>query len=224
LPGSSQGRAGWPREWAIDKKYPSRLSNVDLTKTIRFWPHLSPSEGHFIALLQKNEETAGSARQVKVKRFPEMANIYKIFHQFCEKILVTPEPTFEISHLAMSGNHLYCLPVDPPDVSGLKVIRPGWWLGTLKQGHPEKGNLIRSAVRFEPAHALALGLQAENARLQVNLCSESPDITAYLRGEILSIPGDEGWILVCVDGFPIGWGKRTANEVKNHYPRHLRLR
>jgi NOL1/NOP2/fmu family ribosome biogenesis protein len=31
-------------------------------------------------------------------------------------------------------------------------------------------------------------------------------------------------VLVCVDGFPLGWGKRVGSVVKNHYPRGLRRR
>ena len=34
--------------------------------------------------------------------------------------------------------------------------------------------------------------------------------------------GESGWLLVTVDGFPLGWGKRTGRIVKNHYPRGLR--
>ena len=32
----------------------------------------------------------------------------------------------------------------------------------------------------------------------------------------------KGWQLICVDGYPLGWGKRTGDVVKNHYPKGLR--
>ena len=35
---------------------------------------------------------------------------------------------------------------------------------------------------------------------------------------------DPGWVLVTVDGFPLGWGKRVGSTVKNHYPKGLRRR
>jgi len=39
-----------------------------------------------------------------------------------------------------------------------------------------------------------------------------------LRGE--SVPAEAtGWTVVCVNGFPIGWGKGVQGTLKNHYPR-----
>jgi NOL1/NOP2/fmu family ribosome biogenesis protein len=38
----------------------------------------------------------------------------------------------------------------------------------------------------------------------------------------LRSPGEDGWTLAAVDGFPLGWGKRVAGVLKNHYPRGLR--
>ena len=32
----------------------------------------------------------------------------------------------------------------------------------------------------------------------------------------------KGWALVCVDGYPAGWGKVNGAQVKNHYPKGLR--
>ena len=110
-----------------------------------------------------------------------------------------------------AGSYLYYLPENLPDLRGLKVIHPGWWLGTLKKD------------RFEPSHALALGLRASQARQVLNFGAQSDEIEAYLHGETLSDPGENGWILVCVDGFPLGWGKRWNGVVKNYYPRGLRM-
>ena len=33
---------------------------------------------------------------------------------------------------------------------------------------------------------------------------------------------EKGWCGVCVDGFPIGWGKVVGDTVKNHIPKGLR--
>ena len=35
-------------------------------------------------------------------------------------------------------------------------------------------------------------------------------------------PGPDGWTLVAVDGFGLGWGKRAGGRLKNHYPHALR--
>ena len=54
--------------------------------------------------------------------------------------------------LALVGSYLYALPPELPDLSGLRFLHPGWWLGTIKKD------------RFEPSHALALGLTLADAR------------------------------------------------------------
>ena len=47
-------------------------------------------------------------------------------------------------------------------------------------------------------------------------------IKKYLKGESLTIEGNDGWNLVLTDGYPIGWGKRSGGVLKNHYPKGLR--
>ena len=110
----------------------------------------------------------------------------------------------------VAGSYLYWQPPEALELGGLRAIHPGWWLGTLKKG------------RFEPSQALAMGLRAEDARLYLDLQPDSAACAAYLRGETLPAPGPDGWLLVCVGGYPLGWGKRTAGVVKNYYPKGLR--
>ena len=132
---------------------------------------------------------------------------YKLFSEFCRAAL---NIAFEPERLALVGSYLYRLPEGSPELAGLKVIHPGWWLGTLKKG------------RFEPSHALALGLQAQDARSKIDFRADDPQLAAYLRGETLASPGEAGWLFVCVEGFPLGWGKRSQGIVKNYYPKGLR--
>ena len=32
----------------------------------------------------------------------------------------------------------------------------------------------------------------------------------------------DGWTLITVDGYSIGWGKTVKGQIKNHYPKGLR--
>ena len=129
------------------------------------------------------------------------------YEAFCAEHL-TGLPAAE--DLAVAGTYLYHLPPDWPDVSGLRVIHPGWWLGSFKKG------------RFEPSHALALALHPEDVRRTVDLDADGPEVQAYLRGEALRQAGDDGWVLVTVSGYPLGWAKRVSGWLKSHYPRGLR--
>jgi NOL1/NOP2/sun family putative RNA methylase len=116
------------------------------------------------------------------------------------------------------GDALYWLPHTPNgspitagDLRGLKVVRPGLHLGDIRKN------------RLEPAHALALAVAPDTAAWVQTYRPDAPEIAAYLRGE--TIPAHEnisGWGLVAVDGLPLGWGKASAGQIKNHLPKGLR--
>ena len=75
-------------------------------------------------------------------------------------------------------------------------------------------------------------LKPEEARLSLSLEPGGEEALRYLRGEALSLDGDQypwlkgekGWILVCIGTFSAGWGKLSGNVLKNHYPKGLRIR
>lgn len=108
------------------------------------------------------------------------------------------------------GDNLYLAPGELPDLSGIKVLRPGLHLGELKKN------------RFEPSHALALALSPEEAAHVLDLGGADAAVSAYLNGQTFSAAGEKGWYLICVDGFSAGWGKLAGGIMKNHYPRGLR--
>ena len=107
----------------------------------------------------------------------------------------------------------YLLPEEAPSLKGLKVLRPGLHLGTMKKD------------RFEPAHALALAIRAEDAVLSFDLSVEEAE--KYLAGYALTAQNDsmqkeKGWYLITVEGYSLGWGKLSGGIMKNHYPKGLR--
>ena len=108
------------------------------------------------------------------------------------------------------GDNLYLAPKDMPGLKGLRVLRPGLHLGTLKK------------KRFEPSHALALALSPVEAVYVWNLHARDAEVKAYLRGETFGAFGPKGWYLICVDGWSLGWGKLSGGIMKNHYPKGLR--
>lgn len=108
------------------------------------------------------------------------------------------------------GQQLYLVPMGAPQFQGLRVLRPGLHLGTIKKN------------RFEPSHALALTLRPEQVRHVLRLAAGSQEVMGYLRGETLNAQGEKGWYLVTADGFGIGWGKLSGSVLKNHYPKGLR--
>jgi NOL1/NOP2/sun family putative RNA methylase len=183
---------------------------LSLRRAVRLWPHRLAGEGHFVAILERAQETRGEevvsdhlSRHTKAVPKP----LLQQYRNFCHEAL-NWFPGEE--NLALVGMYLYALPDGLPDLSGLRVIHPGWWLGSFKK------------ARFEPSHALAMGLESASARRVINLEMGSTDVMKFLRGESLLSSGEEGWLLVTVDSHPLGWGKRVDGVVKNFYPKGLR--
>lgn len=191
----------------------------ELADTIRLWPHHIKGEGHYLAVLRKagNIEHAkfGWCKNGLEEGLSERA--CKIAGKGCVEYLdfvkeaLKPEmmQQFMGKHLTF-GEQLYQIPEGMPAVKGLKVLRPGLHLGTIKKN------------RFEPSHALALALRAEYACRVADLSAEGREIRGYLNGETFPWEGEKGWYLITVDGYSIGWGKLAGGVMKNHYPKGLR--
>lgn len=135
------------------------------------------------------------------------------FNNFCEEMIRDREWLVRGRRFLTFGENLYLIPGEMPDMTGLKVLRPGLHVGTLKKG------------RLEPSHALALFLKAENVKKTLEIGSGEL-AEHYLKGETLTIPEEagslKGWVLVTCDGYSIGFGKADRSVLKNHYPKGLR--
>lgn len=199
-----------------------RAADVDilagLEGTIRLWPHQLKGEGHYLAVLHKagtlDKNSPGYCRNGMETGITERDA--KTPGKGCVEYLEFAKETLRIQagrkgeRYLKFGDQLYLIPEGMPSVKGLKVLRPGLHLGTIKKN------------RFEPSHALALSMRPEEAVHVVNLGCDSREIRGYLNGETFSCEGEKGWYLVTVDGYSIGWGKLAGGVMKNHYPKGLR--
>ncbi|MGC8779402.1 MAG: RsmB/NOP family class I SAM-dependent RNA methyltransferase [Anaerolineae bacterium] len=200
-PGFAAGRPDW-----IGRV--SASGSADLAAAVRLWPHTGPGEGHFIAVLRRRSDADVPASQPKPWRHAALPRpVERAYQEFCAQNLASAAAA---ERLALVGAYLYALPPGLPDLTGLRFLHPGRWLGTLKKG------------RFEPSHALALCLRPADALRCADLPADSPELHAYLRGESFRSAGEDGWTLIAADGFAVGWGKRVAGVMKSHYPRGLR--
>ncbi len=200
LPHRSGVRPGRP-DWIAEP-------SAGLEHTARFWPHLVPGEGHFVARLRR---TDGPERRVKPATFaPPPRQARDLWGAFVRETFADdPAPD---APLTLRGDQLIALPQAVPDLAGVQTLRSGLWLGTLKKN------------RLEPSHSLALALtppELSGART-LELSPDSPELTRYLHGDVLGAPGENGWLLVTVAGFALGWGRRSQGTVKNFYPKGLR--
>ncbi len=188
--------------------------NPKLSGAARLWPHLLPGEGHFIARLQRSpkaSEIQPAPGWLPRPLSKESQSYYQNF--FAETLKAENTPEFihpNSKRLAQFGDRLYAIPAHLPDLRGLSVIHWGWWLGTFK------------TKRFEPSHALAMGLNAKAARMSLSLSAEDRDTIGFIRGLPFRVDGPPGWMLITVEGYPLGWGKRVQNRIRSHSPRWLR--
>ena len=165
--------------------------------SFRMWPHKLLGEGHFAAVLRKNQ---GEEAQVSLCAQEKLPKQWLTFAKELEISL--PE-----GKAVSFGQSLFWVSPECPSLERLKVLRPGLELGTVKKD------------RFEPAHALALWLKSCGCVHRLE--PESEALKDYLHGEV--IPSQKkGWCLVTAGDYPIGWGKGDGRVLKNHYPKGLR--
>lgn len=195
---TSRGRPEW-----VDKSLDPSLV-ASLAKTVRLWPHHGIGEGHFVAILQRVDTGEKRSYQPAPTLKPSL-RVMDLFRDFCHNTL---KDVTWITNLAQIGERLYQIPAHLPALPGLRIIHPGLWLGSLRKN------------RFEPSHALSMCLTRDQVRLIIQCDYE--EAIRYLRGETLHREGEEGWVLVTIDNFPLGWGKRTQGIIKNFYPKALR--
>lgn len=194
----SEGVAAW-----------TDASQPGLERTIRLFPHHVDGEGHYLAVLGKagsvSDNYEGYCARGPEKGIPERdAKEYLDFAK--DTLRVKPE-----GKLIRFGEQLYLAPEEMPATKGLKVLRPGLHLGTMKKN------------RFEPSHALALALRPEDVLHSYDMEGNSREVRMYLNGQTLQEDGEKGWYLMTVDGYSIGWGKLAGGMIKNHYPKGLRI-
>lgn len=182
--------------------YGVEASDEVIGGTVRIMPHLANGEGHFCTRFVKTDGESVRVKPLKAQKNPAFD---KAFGKFCDAYLnVRPKADL------FFGEYGYSAPEGCPDLDRLRVLRAGVQLGKLVKD------------RFEPSHSLALSLKAEEAKNTLLLREGSKEVLSYLSGETL--PCDrEGWVLVCAEGLPLGWGKASGGTLKNHLPKGLRI-
>lgn len=179
-----------------------KQSDPNMEKTVRIFPHKMKGEGHFLALLRKGEASGQKTNfsSKGVKKIPEE------LAEFFTDISWELEP----ERLDIHGERVYYMPKNLPDLKGIRFLRSGLLLGELKK------------KRFEPSQALAMNLRKEEYQKTLSFSVEDERIQRYLKGETIEVDDlvsskAKGWYLVCVDGFPLGWGKLAGGTLKNKY-------
>jgi NOL1/NOP2/fmu family ribosome biogenesis protein len=178
-----------------------------LRKTGRFWPHKGPGHGHYYALLHRRGDPPDTLPDLwKGDRVP--GRILSLYRKTLGAALAQSPP--EEGLILTPEDDLYITPMAPHLWERLRVLRPGWWVASLR--HNE----------INPDHALAMALRPDDVAATIDLPLDDPRIESYLKGGFWSDATPAGFVLVTVAGFPLGWAKRSGGRLRSRYPIHLR--
>ena len=189
--------------------------DLRLKRCVRLFPHKLNGEGHFMALFQKAGTPDHVQQPSHVRPNP---GTEKWLRAFFEEIGLRSlgGSAFDWNRVETKGDKVYYLPPVNTGFRGLAFLRNGLYLGDLKKN------------RFEPSEALALALHKDDAEAVISLPVSDQRLGRYLHGETLSVSPEEaahekGWHLLCVEGYPLGFGKLVGQTLKNKYPAGWRL-
>jgi NOL1/NOP2/sun family putative RNA methylase len=216
------GKPEWVEGLPQDAPYREELKHC-----IRLWPHKINGEGHFITLLQKGspDQMDATEQMHKVsdadRSYPsdrisgrgqmkrQTAAISEEAYEFFRELKFSDnnQGSEFLSGLHVHEDRIYRVPDGLPDLKGLRILRQGLLLGEMKK------------QRFEPAQALASALKSSEYDKLMKLPGNSNEAIRYLKCEAIESDSDvpDGWQLVCVDGYPLGWGKTAKGNFKNKY-------
>ena len=174
-----------------------------LERCIRIWPHKMNAEGHFIALLRKTGESFRDNISLTQKK-------KVVDNEEFRRFLTLLDRDWEEERFEMVQQRVYYLPKGAERAANIRLMRSGLLLGECRKN------------RFEPSQALAMSLKREQCRQVISLAVEDARVIKYLKGETLEVgdlAGEEacGWHLVCVEQYPLGWGKLVRGTLKNKY-------
>ena len=233
---------GWDSEESDNRK----TGSADLKKCVRIWPHKMAGEGHFLALLHKRapEEAAGEQKNdravsnnsettVEEHKNQVQGDISDIKGIGKPEIKALTEFFADVSmemnwkQVEVRKGQVYLVPEALGARKGLVFLRNGLYLGEIRKD------------RFEPSQSFAMALKKKEYMAVIDLDYSDMRVEKYLRGETLDVDDivaknlqaaseadlpkavgkrlEKGWQLVCVNGYPLGWGKLVNGTLKNKY-------
>lgn len=179
------------------------LSDFNMEKTRRIFPHKNKGEGHFVALFHSLDNKSSFENKKSQKNTCDSERLYREFEkEFLNTILD--------GEFCLFGENLYLKPKNI-NIDKIKTVRAGLHLGICRKN------------RFEPSHALCLALKKEDFKNSIDFPCDSEKLKKYLMGETIECD-KKGWCAVTVNGYPIGWGKASNGIFKNHFPKYMRLK
>lgn len=174
--------------------------------TRRFYPHIAPGEGQYMALLARAQK--GEAEDTPAYRdasaTPTKGEL-ALLSDFFKKSMGDSTPAARVRTL---GGKLLLPPPIPLPPFG--VFAAGTCIGEIR------------GKNFFPHHQL---FKTHGCRFlrKIELTPDDPRTAAYLHGDVIAAPDTEnGYAAVLLCGAPLGGAKIVDGVAKNLYPKGLR--
>lgn len=187
-----------------ERVLPYTVSGVGNDCFRRFYPHIAPGEGQFAALMKRKGDEEERA-DIKSGLSQPSKEERKCVEDFLKDTLIDFNSDFIFK---FKDYIVYIAPGIP--VPDKVTYSCGVTLGETKKGY------------FQPHHQL-FSAMGDKFKRRVTLALDDPRLQAYLRGESIQYDIDNGWCAVFAGGVALGGGKAVDGQIKNHYPKGLRI-
>lgn len=184
---------------------PCSAEGVGMSETgmLRIWPHIHNGDGHFCARLRKR----GNHTNIEAQKIVIAKDIIETVRKLEKEVCELPEAMSR--NFVRIGDYIYAIPEGCPDMKGIRAVKNGVCLLRIGKNY------------IEPEHTLAMAITSNHAKRTAVL--DRDNAIRYLAGETLEYEGEKGWTLVTYNELPLGWGKVSNGQLKNHLPKGLRL-
>ena len=182
------------------------INGIDPTACRRFYPHIAPGEGQFMALMQKTGDPCNHPAPTyrDAGELPQKADMIALRAFFADAF---GEERYAARVRSLHGNLVL-----PPDIP---LPPRGVFAAGVLVGEVRKGILF-------PHHQLFSAYGKRFVR-RLNLALDDPRVSAYLHGDVIPAPDlANGYCAVLLEGCPLGGAKIVDGMAKNLYPKGLR--
>ncbi len=162
----------------------------------RFYPHISKGEGQFMALMQ-NKNKVSKYADIRENKKPIKE---RIIDEFLKNLDIKLD-------IYIMNNKVFTLGGEVPN--NINVISSGVQIGEVKNNY------------FLPNHYLCMAY-GKHFKNKCILDINDERVLKYLRGEEINYECPNGYGVIIVNEYPLGFFKAVNGKLKNHYPKGLR--
>lgn len=187
------------------------VEGFTLTESNRLFPHKLKGEGHFLCLIKKvaNDTFENSAcnQNYKTTKFVSKTKLPKEYLDFEKNEL----NLIIDGNFIVENNKIYKELDTGINLKGIKIVRNGLYIGEIKN------------KAFIPSPAFIMSMKKNDFKNTITLAIDDDNLTKYLKCETIFIEANNGFVIVCVDNYPLGYGKIQNGTLKNYYNKNWRI-